>query len=195
MSSSDRPTPLLDAPPVLGSFASTSANRSLAWIAALLTTLVALAAEVVGVRATDHDLLSLTFKMIVPVGAALLGVVAMSGFALAHRLRPFRVDGRDFGYLLALALGLQVAAYGVLWLLPATPGGPSPASTMSYSHFAYLSITQSMLTVSDARFGTVTAPIGEFGWFVLVPRLAVLMALAKITQLRCGGGTRGYGPR
>jgi hypothetical protein len=68
----------------------------------------------------------------------------------------------------------------------AAPPGPS-GTTISFGQFLAPSVTHSR------HFGDAPPrALGEFGWFVLVPRLAALLAVAKIVPVSCGGGRRQY---
>ena len=164
------------------------------WIArglTLLTLSVAVVVDLAVATFGGFDPILYTLWMIVPAGAIAVAAIATSGFLFGCRLSGAHATPADLPFLMAACLALPL----LVLLLPyglVAPPGPS-GTTISFGQFLAASVTDVRMSAHSSHFGDAPPrALGEFGWFVLVPRLAALLAVAKIVHVSCGGGRRQY---
>ena len=128
---------------------------------------------------------------IVPAGAIAGAAIATSGVLSGGRRPGAQATPADQPFQMAACLALPLLVLLLQYGLAASPG-PS-GTTISFGQFLAASVTDVRMSAHSRHFGDAPprAP-GEFGWFVLVPRLAALLAVAKIVHVSCNGGRRQY---
>jgi hypothetical protein len=164
------------------------------WIAPGLTPVTLSVAIVVDLAVATFggfDSILYTLWMIVPASAIAVAAIATSGFLFGCRLSGAQATPADLPFLMAAGLALPLLILLLQYGLVASPG--PWGTTMSFGQFLAASVTDVRMSAHSRLFGDAPPrALGEFGWFVLVPRLAALLAVAKIVHVSCGGGRRQY---
>jgi hypothetical protein len=157
---------------------------------AVVTTFAAALINTLVVRALHFDPIQFAMWFVLPVGAIIVGGVAVSGYVLGCRRGRLAPHPFDLQFLMALCLTLPLLTVGMEYLAVLFFDGVPLQRMRSFADVVAGSVTESTLSVTDSHFGTASARVGEFGWFILVPRLAALLAVAKIAHAASGGGRR-----
>ena len=158
----------------------------------LVTLVLAVIANVAIAEVAGSEPFLYVWWMIIPVGAVAVAAVAVSGFLGGCRLLQVRPEQGDLPFLMAVCMALPLSILGLEYLLP-IHHGHALSEVMSFGQFVASSVTDTKMEVHSAQFGSSgLQPLGEFGWFQLVPRLAALLAVAKIVHTSCGGGRRTF---
>ena len=158
----------------------------------LVTLALAVIANVAIAEVTGSEPFLYVWWMIIPIGGVAVAAVAVCGFLGGCRLLQVGPTQPDLPFLMAICLALPLCILALEYVLP-IHHGHALREVMSFGQFAASSVTDVRMEVRSAQFGNSgLQPLGEFGWFVLVPRLAALLAVAKIVHTSCGGGRQKY---
>ncbi|MES3024292.1 MAG: hypothetical protein V4857_22215 [Pseudomonadota bacterium] len=156
-------------------------TRFKVWGLCLSTLCIAVAINFFAHKWIAINLFSLTFWGFVPVGAIALALIALSGFMLGAGFLNYRSDGVDVGFLMAVCLSLQLLVVAVdYWVL--LMAHSQVASQLSFGQFFARHISLSKLTSYSREMGGATQVAGDAGFMLLIPRIGVLLAMAKIAS-------------
>ncbi|STQ91964.1 hypothetical protein [Iodobacter fluviatilis] len=154
-----------------------------AWILCVVTLLLTVALNFAVQRGLGYDIFSITLWFIVPVGAVLLAFCAVSGFAVASLQSGRRANFLDLIFLMCVCFALQILVVAADYISLRLSGLIPPGVDITFYGYFFQNITAAEYVSHSSRFGTSAAsPVGDFGWFLLVPRVASLLAIAKVTH-------------
>ncbi|WP_028104533.1 hypothetical protein [Pseudoduganella violaceinigra] len=131
---------------------------------------------------TGLSIFSFQVYAFIPVGAAVVGLCAVSGYILSPRRLQREGDRIDFAFLILLCLSVQFGAEMGSYLAWMFSHGMALPDISPGRYFA-LKITNAEYAFSDGPpHGLPATPVktGQFGWFLLLPRFAFLLAVAKV---------------
>ena len=152
------------------------------WGAGLANFLLTLVLHQLILDKTGLSIFSFQMYAVIPVGAAVVGCCAVSGYVLSpHRLQRYG-DGVDFAFLILLCLAVQFAVEMSPYLAWMLSHGMVAPDIAPGKYFA-LKITHAEYAFPDRYNPTQSvtpAKVGQFGWFLLLPRFAFLLVVARL---------------
>ncbi len=166
---------------------SAASARAWPWMGLVLGAVNTLLVQLIVQRGLGLDLFGAVLWLVVPAGALLVSGAALAGFVVVARQRGYRADALDLAGLALVGLsvpvlGMVVAHAWTFWGVPAAWSGPQLQSQLVRA----VEGAQSFVWVPDHGF--YASPLGSFGWAVLVPKLAAVLAAVKIAHSAAGGG-------
>jgi phage shock protein PspC (stress-responsive transcriptional regulator) len=162
------------------------AKRLTIWGFCLISLALAIAINHFLSVAVRMEIFSIAMWGFVPVGAMCVAAFALAGYVIGVKKFGWSPDGIDLLFLMLVCLSLQFFTVAVAyWALLADM--PVLRDRLSLGQFFVIDLTQSQYT-SVQDIGKKTQPIGSAGFFLLIPRLGCLLAVAKIVQSSFGGG-------
>ncbi|MCH8617514.1 hypothetical protein [Undibacterium sp. TS12] len=154
-------------------------TRILCWAFCLLTSLMASVIQTVVWRWTGLDLFSFSYLVLLPIGALVMGFIALSGFYLGATSFKYQPDRIDFSFLLvaALAFALQIflGMYLSLYLMGRLPFPDMDILTSFISFY----VTEAKHTMHFNRQTSDTVAAGGAGWYLLMVQIMALCAVAR----------------
>ena len=173
--------------------AETAQSSGRLWAArglAVLAMLLVAAADALVAMSTAFDPILFCLWFIVPAGAIAVGGIVAAAFVAACRGLGVRAQATDLPLLMVVLLALPLAVLATDYVMPVLRGGHALHELRPFGDYLADSVTHATLTVHSREWGTASGPVGEFGWFQLIPRLAALMALAKIAHASAAAAPR-----
>lgn len=173
-----------------------ASNSSLfqGWLLCLVTLLLTIALNFALRRTFGYDVFSVTFWFVIPVGAVLLAFCAVSGFAFVAARSGRKANWLDLVFLMGVCLALQILVVAADYISLRLSGVIPPGAEVTFYDYFLCSITATEYVTYSRQFGaTASAPVGDAGWFILLPRVACLLAIAKVTHTKFAGNS-GYAP-
>ena len=135
-------------------------------LAGLATSAATVALNFVLRNTVDLDLLSLTYVVMLPVGAILGGIAAASGYYLAARATHTLPNRRMLFEMLAIALSTWFLAQWLAYALLRFPNGAAVRDVVSFWDYFQVRTEHAQLTFRSsggAGFGR-TSPLGLWGY-------------------------------
>lgn len=152
------------------------------WGACLASFLLTLVLHQFILDKTGLSIFSLQMYGLIPVGAALVGCCAVSGYVLSpHRVQRYG-DSVDFAFLILVCLTVQFAVEMSPYLAWMFSHGMAAPDITPGKYFA-LKITHAEYAFPERHNPTQSATlakVGQFGWFLLLPRFAFLLVVARL---------------
>ena len=152
------------------------------WGACIASFLITLVLHHLILERTGLSIFSFQLYALIPVGAAVVGCCAVSGYVLSpHRVQRYG-DSVDFAFLILICLAVQFAVELSPYLAWMFSHGMAAPDIAPGKYFA-LKITHAEYTFSDRYNPTKSvtpASVGQFGWFLLLPRFAFLLVVARL---------------
>lgn len=152
------------------------------WGACLASFLLTLVLHQLILDKIGLSIFSFQMYALIPVGAAVVGCCAVSGYVLSpHRVQRHG-DHIDFAFLILVCLAVQFAVEMSPYLAWMFSHGMTAPDITPGKYFA-LKITHAEYSFSDRYNPThsvTPAKVGQFGWFLLLPRCAFLLVVARL---------------
>ncbi len=156
-------------------------KRAYVWGNCIATTIITALLNLIGLKVFGFEAFSFTMFFLVPVGAIVASVVALSGFGLSAKYLDFSATKVDLAFLFA-CVGLFIfLVHGFEYLAATTATGVPIRHLVGFSDFFAHQVVATEYTFHQHGVGKESVPAGEFGWMLLIPRIGCVLAIARVT--------------
>ncbi|MFZ6766862.1 hypothetical protein ACO0LM_07215 [Undibacterium sp. Di26W] len=154
-------------------------TRPIIWLCCLISSLLLSVFNTVIWRWTGVNLFSFSYLVVLPIGAVVMGFIAMSGFYFAANFFKFQAKRIDFAFLLVVAVAFTVQIFLGIYVCFYLMGRVAHLSPDSFMDFISLYVTKVKHTMHLDNHTSDSVAAGEAGWYLLMVQVMGLCAVAR----------------
>lgn len=163
-------------------------KRLAVWGMCIASTLLAVIANAAVATYMEYNLFSLSYYVLIPIGAGILGCVAVSGYYIGMERYKLKSTGTDLVLLLCLAIAFVWLIYVFDYYFLILRFGTKVKEHWTLSQFITFDITQSRYKFGHGpgnNYGDDrSVVVGGAGWALLIPRIAILLVMCRQVHWR-----------